>query len=361
MIPLRSGDGPAAKAPDCPIRATSKCYRHRLKTGEDVKSGCPEHEKEKNLKELENNDGRREENEQMNKIHRETTMVPWRKEWKTTFCAEKNNISEAMTAAGLEGNVYHIGSTSVKGMCSKPIIDILFCPAQGTSHEKCAAVLEGIGYTNLGECGRPGRLFLTKGDKENETFYLHLCDEDHRVARDQKLFRFIETHDETVFREYMQLKQQLAEMFPQDRDAYRTVKGRFVESVLSAYRLGEKSAADSVRAEDEQIRYWIFQFETTDELRDKIEACCRAHELTMDEFFRKALCCLNEWALSEPEGVKKAAEEIKDLKEEEADIRLIRYYPVYRWETEAQALKRKLAEEADAAAGREKTDADDEN
>ena len=120
----------------------------------------------------------------MNRMHRETIIIPWQESWKKMFETEKAHIAEGMTAAGLEGNVYHVGSTSVKGMCARPIIDILFCPAQETSLEKCAAVLEGIGYTNLGECGRPGRLFLTKGDKENETFYLHLCDEDHQVAKD---------------------------------------------------------------------------------------------------------------------------------------------------------------------------------
>ena len=293
----------------------------------------------------------------MNRMHRETIIIPWQESWKKMFETEKAHIAEGMTAAGLEGNVYHVGSTSVKGMCARPIIDILFCPAQETSLEKCAAVLEGIGYTNLGECGRPGRLFLTKGDKENETFYLHLCDEDHQVAKDQKLFRFIQTHDETVFHEYMQLKRQLAEMFPHDRDVYRTVKGRFVEGVLSAYRLGEKTAAAKVveggGKEDKRVKYWIYQFEATEKAMADMEAYCQKNELTMDEFFQEAVRYWINLVENDPEGGRKAAEEARNLKEEDVGVRLIRYYPVYKGETEARALKRTLAEEADAAVRRE--------
>ncbi len=293
----------------------------------------------------------------MNRMHRETIIIPWQESWKKMFETEKAHIAEGMTAAGLEGNVYHVGSTSVKGMCARPIIDILFCPAQETSLEKCAAALERIGYTNLGECGRPGRLFLTKGDKENETFYLHLCDEDHQVAKDQKLFRFIQTHDETVFHEYMQLKRQLAEMFPHDRDVYRTVKGRFVEGVLSAYRLGEKTAAAKVVAgvgqEDKRVKYWIYQFEATEKAMADMEAYCQKNELTMDEFFQEAVRYWINLVENDPEGARKAAEEARNLKEEDVGVRLIRYYPVYKGETEARALKRTLAEEADAAVRRE--------
>lgn len=288
----------------------------------------------------------------MKEIHQETTIVPWQESWEKTFCEEKGRITDAITAAGLEGSIYHIGSTSVIGMCSKPIIDILVCPVPGTSLEACADVLVKIGYTNLGECGRPGRFFLTKGDRENETFYLQLCYEDHQVAKDQKLFRFIETHDETVFQEYMLLKTMLAGMFPQERDTYRTVKGRFVEGVLSAYRLGEKTTAEeNLEAgieDDKRIKYWIYQFETTEEARAEMEAYCQVHELTMDEFFESAVRYWVDFLKADPEGARKAAEEAKNLKEEDERIRLIRYYPVYNGETEVQALKRTLAEEADA-------------
>ena len=135
-------------------------------------------------------------------------------------------------------------------------------------------------------------------------------DYDHPVAKDQKLFRFIQTHDETVSHEYMQLKRQLAEMFPHDRDVYRTVKGRFVEGVLSAYRLGEKTAAAKVveggGKEDKRVKYWIYQFEATEKAMADMEAYCQKNELTMDEFFQEAVRYWINLVENDPEGGRKA-------------------------------------------------------
>ena len=71
----------------------------------------------------------------MNGIHRVTQMVPWQEAWEAAFTEEKQRIAEAMASAGLNGSIYHVGSTSVKGMISKPIIDILLCPDKGISLE----------------------------------------------------------------------------------------------------------------------------------------------------------------------------------------------------------------------------------
>ena len=177
----------------------------------------------------------------MNIIHRETKMVPWKESWSEIFAFEQRQIECAMSSAGLRGTIYHVGSTSVKDMISKPIIDILLCPDVDSSLEDFIPLLEGLGYANLGECGRPGRYFFSKGNEENHTFYLHLCSEDHPVAIDQKLFQLIERNDEGVFQSYMRLKKLLVAVFPLDRDMYRTVKGMFIEGVLSAYRLGQQS------------------------------------------------------------------------------------------------------------------------
>ena len=286
-----------------------------------------------------------------NGVHRITQMVPWKESWEETFQEEKLLITDAMTAAGLDaGNIFHVGSTSVKGMISKPIIDILLCPKKTTALDAYVPVLEQIGYTYLGECGRPGRYFLSKGNEENHTFYLHLCYEDNQVAIDQKLFQFIECNDPTVFYTYMKLKEALAILCPLDRDVYRAVKGRYVEGVLAAYRLGEKTMADKIDAEllaieDERIKYWIYEFEMPIKVRQEVEAVCALHELTPDEFFEAAVLHGIEQAKADPEGVrKKILESEKDP--ELGQIHLVRYYPVYKGETEAQAYKRKLAEEA---------------
>ena len=245
----------------------------------------------------------------MNGIHRITQMVPWQESWEAAFTEEKQRITEAMASAGLDGSIYHIGSTSVKGMISKPIIDILLCPDKGISLEAFIPLLEKNAYTNLGECGRPGRYFFSKGEEANKTFYLHLCHEDHQVAVDQKLFQFIERNDPNVFSSYMRLKRALSVLFPLDRDEYRSVKGMYIDGVLNAYRLGERTLADKIStelndSEYDRIKYWIYEFEMSEKTRQEFDALCALHEMTADEFCEFAVLDALQRAQTDPEGYK---------------------------------------------------------
>ncbi len=67
----------------------------------------------------------------MDSIHDEVTLIPWQESWEESFQKEKQRIAEALGAAGCASEIYHVGSTSVRGMVSKPVIDILVCPKEG--------------------------------------------------------------------------------------------------------------------------------------------------------------------------------------------------------------------------------------
>ena len=95
--------------------------------------------------------------------------------------------------------------------------------------------------------------------------------------------------------------------------------------------------------EDANIKYWIYEFEMPEKTRQEFEAICALHELTTDEFFQAAVLDAIRKAEADPEGYKQSCMEAQESAE--SDIRLVRYYPVYKGETEAQAYKRKLAEE----------------
>ena len=77
---------------------------------------------------------------------------------------------------------------------------------------------------------------MVKGDKPLETFYLHLCLEDNQVARDQLLFKAILQGNAQIRQRYSYAKHLLEDLFPDDRNMYRELKGLFVEGVLSGYR-----------------------------------------------------------------------------------------------------------------------------
>ena len=273
-------------------------------------------------------------------IHDEVILTPWRQEWAEIFAAEKERIEEAFSISGFSVEVFHVGSTAVKGMAAKPIIDILVCPM--TQAENCIPYLERIGYNNLGECGREGRYFLSKGNAPDQTFYVHLCTREHIVARDQLLFQRILRECFPVFENYLALKQELAEMFPDDRRQYRRLKSLYIASIISAFGYGLAQYGE------DHIKYWIYELEMSPETEAVLKARLAELEMTLDELAEAAITA----AMENPEKTKTMYEEY--LKDPHANlgIRVVRTYPVFRGETEAMAKKRKLAEEAAEKASR---------
>ncbi len=170
-------------------------------------------------------------------IHHDVWLEDWNHDWAHEFHLEKQFIIGSMMANDHSAWVHHVGSTSIPGMTAKPIIDILVCPDKEIPLEDCIPDLERIGYCNLGECGRPGRLFFTSGTEPGRTFYLHLCYEDHAVAQDQLLFQQILTDSEEIRNRYNYTKHLLEVVYSADRNMYCKMKGVFIEGVLSGYRL----------------------------------------------------------------------------------------------------------------------------
>ena len=98
------------------------------------------------------------------------------------------------------------------------------------------------------------------------------------------------------------------------------------------------------------IRYWIYEFSMPLEIKQKLDRICSSYEMTMDEFFQSAVADAIRRAERDPEGLRREWEEIEEEAESEMAIQLVRCYPVYQGETEAQALRRKLKEEAEQEA-----------
>lgn len=107
-------------------------------------------------------------------IHNEVYLVPWKKEWAYIFRLEKQNILAALATSEHTADIRHVGSTSIRDMIAKPIIDIQICPDRDIPLEDIITDLERIGYKNLGDGGRTDRYFLSRGDKPNETYPGHV-------------------------------------------------------------------------------------------------------------------------------------------------------------------------------------------
>jgi GrpB-like predicted nucleotidyltransferase (UPF0157 family) len=66
-------------------------------------------------------------------------------EWPVLFAREAERVRRALSGRTLR--IEHVGSTSVPGLCAKPIIDILLVVADSADEPSYVPALEAAGYT----------------------------------------------------------------------------------------------------------------------------------------------------------------------------------------------------------------------
>ncbi|PRS73762.1 GrpB family protein [Bacillus sp. LNXM65] len=155
-------------------------------------------------------------------------LVPWSVEWVKEFEMEKKRIVEVIGQYTV--NVHHIGSTAVKGLSAKPIIDIAIEIDDFLDGEQCVTALEGLGYSYKGTNVLPERHYFNKG--EPRTHQIHMYQTGNRYLLEQLNFRDYLRSNELVRSEYEQLKLNLSILNKNEKHKYAEGKTDFVQSIL---------------------------------------------------------------------------------------------------------------------------------
>ena len=149
--------------------------------------------------------------------------------WADWYKEEVNHLKQILPAKTL---YHHIGSTAIKGIMAKPIIDILIVVNSTDELKKAANLLEDKGYIIMSQSEY--RISLNKGYNENgyaeKVFHLHIRlkgDEDEIYFRD-----YLNKHTKTA-KEYERLKLSLWKKFEHNRDAYTNAKSEFVNKITN--------------------------------------------------------------------------------------------------------------------------------
>ncbi|WP_106497331.1 GrpB family protein [Lentibacillus sp. Marseille-P4043] len=143
---------------------------------------------------------------------------------------EKWPLMFAEEAAKLRGifgseitSIHHIGSTSVKGLKAKPIIDMMPLVKNIESVDSFNDAMKKIGYEAKGENGIPGRRYFQKGG-DTRTHHVHIFESGNHEGERHIAFRdYLRAHSDTA-EKYGNLKESLAKRFPNDVEAY--IKGK---------------------------------------------------------------------------------------------------------------------------------------
>ncbi|MET3322393.1 UNVERIFIED_ORG: GrpB-like predicted nucleotidyltransferase (UPF0157 family) [Peribacillus simplex] len=162
----------------------------------------------------------------------EVFLVPWTNDWEKEFLLEKERIREVIGQNILA--VHHIGSTAIKHLSAKPIIDIAIEVKEFQDGEKCVTALETLGYSYKGTNVLPDRYYFNKG--EPRSHQIHMYQSGNKYLLEQLDFRDYLRNNETARIEYKMLKQILSRVNKNNKHKYADDKTKFVKSILESIK-----------------------------------------------------------------------------------------------------------------------------
>jgi GrpB-like predicted nucleotidyltransferase (UPF0157 family) len=143
---------------------------------------------------------------------------------------------EAIRAAVTPSRIFieHVGSTAVRGLPGKPVIDLLVSLVDWVDAEKVVVLLADSGYQPDSETSDSARRFLEREIKAGsvKAIHLHLTPLQSDWGNDMLVFRDELIADKELAVRYDALKRTLAVRHSDDFEAYTSGKTGFVESVL---------------------------------------------------------------------------------------------------------------------------------
>ncbi|MFD2562721.1 GrpB family protein [Aquimarina rubra] len=161
-------------------------------------------------------------------------------EWRTHFLSIKKELENALF--GLDLCIEHVGSTSIPGLASKPIIDIDIIYKEDSEFEKIKSKLFSIGYFHNGNQGILHReVFKRNGVVKNKildtiSHHLYACPIHSEELDRHVSFRNHLRKNEGARLKYQNIKYELAEKANQNKKIYATLKEvyatEFINSII---------------------------------------------------------------------------------------------------------------------------------
>ena len=150
--------------------------------------------------------------------------------WKNEYLEEEKLLKEVLGDRIV--SIHHVGSTAVKGLKAKPIIDILMVVKDLDIILELEKLLKDYDYTNRGPQGVLDRYLFVKGPDDARTHYVHIVLPKSNTYYNQILFRdYLNKYPEYV-KKYCDLKQELALKYADNRKMYTASKSEFINGVI---------------------------------------------------------------------------------------------------------------------------------
>lgn len=155
-------------------------------------------------------------------------LIPYDSYWHKAFEEESKPIKDILK--GLLIDIYHIGSTAVEGLCSRPAIDMMAVVRDIAAIDEIEDSFESFGYECMGEFGITRRRYFRK--QGSLSYHLNIFDvfSERDIIRHLAFKDYLRANPEDVAF-YASLKISLAKRFPTDLEGYSIGKAAYINSI----------------------------------------------------------------------------------------------------------------------------------
>ncbi len=163
-------------------------------------------------------------------------VVDYQQEWPLRYEKEAELLRAVFGKALV--TIHHVGSTSIRGMRAKPVIDILIEIRSEIDVHHFYPGMEQLGYDCRGECldavvpGTPGRYYFSK-DKDGKRYcHVHVCHVSHFQISELLVLRDYLCEHPNEAAKYGNLKSHLARQFANNNVEYMRGKDKFIRQLV---------------------------------------------------------------------------------------------------------------------------------
>lgn len=150
------------------------------------------------------------------------------------YFEEESEIVKKTFSPGRVVDICHYGSTSVRGMKAKPVVDIMIGVSDFYLSQKEKEALQKLGYSYLGKAWTNKRYYLRKRGERN--FNLVIVKYKGQIWRDNLLVRnYLRTHPNAVIK-YIKIKEFALKNGNSNLIDYSNLKYPFVRKLINKAR-----------------------------------------------------------------------------------------------------------------------------
>jgi len=168
---------------------------------------------------------------------RQMKLSPYTPRWQESFHSTKAILQSIFKDIAID--IEHFGSTSIQGMLSKPIVDIMVVVTDIEKVDDLMGEMSKHAYVFRGENGIPGRRYFVKFDSEgiNHVEHIHCYDKTHPHIINELMFRNFLRENKTAFDKYLATKMEAASRYEFNPIGYTEFKSFCISEILNEAKL----------------------------------------------------------------------------------------------------------------------------